>query len=194
VLAEKREEDLMTKQLMWVTALIVGTSLVAQAEEPEPVNESALARFELRVSADEAVLREGVQRLRGHVRADVLTREGDLVLTVRAKEAERSGQALTMRGDVRVEAPEGARGAGLESLLEAHGLQLEEARVTAERVQIDLEARTIEVHGFDAEARATHEGRDPRITVRAERVTLGLDAEGAWRSWVTRPRAGLRFD
>jgi hypothetical protein len=180
--------------LTYVVALCLGTSPAAFAEGPEHTAEPALARFELRVRSDEATLDEGTQRLRGHVRVDVVTRAGEVVLTLRAEEAERRGHELTLHREVRLEVPEGARGGGLESLLEAQGLELQEALLTADSVHVDLDARLLEVRDLDAEARAERDGRAPRARLRAERVVLSLSPEGAWRTRVFRPQVGMRFD
>lgn len=155
---------------------------------------TVLERLGLRISADETEVVGDAQILTGEVRVEVLSKNEQVVLTLRAGRAERRGQELKVQQGVRLEASQEMTGAGLGSLLNSHGLALNETLVEAESVYLHAGRRMIEIHQLDARAAGKHDGDSQRITLRAEHVSLTMDDDGSWRSRMTKPRAGLRFD
>ncbi len=177
---------------IWGVMALLSVWSAALAAQDE--SSSALERLQLRVRADEAEVVKGTEILTGNVRVEVLNEDSQVMLTVHADRAERRGLELKLQQEVRLETSEGVAGVGLEPLLDAHGLTLSETRVEAESVHFQAVQRRIEIRQLDAEATGKYDNRSPRAVLRAESVILLMDDEGAWKSRVTKPRAGLRFD
>ena len=153
-------------------------------------------RFSL--ESEEASFNGSSQVLSGGVRLEVTSEQGQPLLTLTAKRAERRQGLLILSGEVRVETPaevaERARTSGLGEVLGAHGLSLGETLVQARRATLDPQTREVVLEDLEVRARGISRGTQrPQLTLSAKRLLLALQPGGAWTTRASKLRTRLRF-
>lgn len=175
-------------------------ALPSPAEEPRPGDPpapvvsagDALARagwgqgpppLRVALTADALEAEGERQLLRGSVRAVVSEVDGGASLVVRAGRATREGQVVTLEDGVEAETSGDGPGAPLRGWLRGHAAGAERLALRAERVVLDLEARTVRLDAPRARGVTRARGRSAAVEVACARLTVRQVQTAEGRRW-----------